>query len=117
MLAAELRERRAGGEAACRAVLALDGDAMPVRMGRWMQAALSERAERPPARALSPIELEVLQRELGVGASERIATLVAARGVRKGRGCATTIELLDAMARLRGPQRQLAVRLMLQTPS
>ena len=116
MLAAELRERRAGGEAACQAVLALDGDAMPVRMERWMQAALSERAERPPARALSPIELEVLQRELGAGASERIATLLAAPGLRKGRGCAKTIELLDAMTRLRGPQRQLAVRLMLQTP-
>ena len=55
MLAAELRERRAGGEAACQAVLALDSDAMPTRLGRWMQAALSEGAERQPARPLSPI--------------------------------------------------------------
>jgi hypothetical protein len=117
VLAAGLRKRRAGGEAACQAVLALADDAMSVRLGSWMQAALAESAERQPARALSPLELEVLRRELGVGASERIAALVAAPGVRnKGHACAKTIELLDAMARLRAPQRRLAVRLMLQTP-
>ena len=114
--------RRANGTqpravAPCQAVLALDGDAMPVRLGRWMQAALVESAEPQPARVLWPLEFEVLRRGLGVGAAERIAALVAAPGVRKGHGCAKTIELLDAMARLRGPQRRLAVRLMLQTPS
>ena len=80
------------------------------QMGGWEKA---ESAERQPAGPLSPLEIEVLRRELGVAASGRIAALAAAPGLRQDHGCARTIELLDAMARLHGPQRRLAVRLML----
>lgn len=111
---AELRERRTGGEAACQAVLEPGGHITSVRLEGWVQAALAEAAELQPARALSALELEVLRRELGAEAPERITALVPVPGSRKGHGCTRTIELLEAMARLRGPQRRLAVRLMLQ---
>lgn len=112
MLAAELRERRAAGEAACDAAFAAGAGAMPERLRGWLQAALVEPDEPQPARPLSPVELEVLRRELGAAAPERIAALLA--GTRRGPGCTQAIALVDAMARLRAPQRRLAVRLMLQ---
>ena len=113
-LASELRARRSGGDAACLAVLGGRDAAAPERLAAWLQATLLEEADPQPARALSPIELEVLQRELGPAAPERIAALVPG-GARKpaAAGCARTLETLDALARLRPPQRQLVVRQML----
>lgn len=113
MLATELRERRSSGDASCQAVLKSDEATMPARLRGWMQEALSDSGEMDPqaTRPLSALEREVLRRELGPGVFERITALSQGR---KGNACAAAIELLDAMSRLRGPQRRLAVRLMLQ---
>lgn len=113
-LSTELRSRRSGGDTACLAVLSASDDAAPERLATWVQATLQEAADPQPARALSAIELEVLRRELGPTAPERIAALVPGAGRRPGAsGCARTLETLDALARLRPPQRQLVVRQML----
>jgi len=121
MLAADLRDRRAAGDAACLAVLGFaspagDAAAAPAEhLANWMQAALLEAPEPVNAKPLGPLEVEVLRRELGASAPERIAVLVGGANARKVlRGCTPTIELLESMARLRPPQRRLAVRLMLQ---
>jgi hypothetical protein len=123
MLAAELRAKQGAGDAACQAVLAVavasgpGGAAAPSEhLAQWLQQALLEAPEAVTTKPLSPLEIEVLRKELGPDAPERIAVLVGAEGGRKGlRGCAPAIQLLDAMARLRGPQRRLAMRLMLQS--
>lgn len=118
LLLAELRERRSAGEAACQAVLGAPeaaGATGSPRLTDWLQTALLEPADPQPVRALTALELEVLRRELGPAAPERIRSLGAASdGSRKaGPGCGKAIELLDAMARLKPPQRRLATRQLL----
>ena len=122
LLAAELRERQGAGDAACLSVLsfaAAEGEGPPppaAHLARWMQQALLEPPEAPTAKPLGALEVEVLRKELGSDAPERIVVLVGgAQAKRWLKGCAPTIALLEAMARLRGPQRRLAVRLMLQS--
>lgn len=123
LLAAELRERRPAGDAACQAALNVTADADAANpspgLADWLQAALLEPADPQPPRALTALELEVLRRELGPGGPERIRALVALpAGPRKaGPGCAKAIELLDAMARLKPAQRRLALRQLLATPA
>jgi len=114
LLAAELRERQSAGDAACQAVLGIAASPSP-RLTGWLQTALLDPAEPQPARPLTALELEVLRRELGPAGPERIAALLQAPAPRKpAPGCAKAIELLDAVARLKPPQRRLAARLMLQ---
>jgi hypothetical protein len=121
LLAAELRERRPAGDAACQAVLGTGTDAASAspRLADWLQTALLEPADPQPPRVLTALELEVLRRELGPGGPERIRALVAApTGPRRaGPGCTKAIELLDAMARLKPAQRRLALRQLLATPA
>lgn len=117
MLAAELRERRAAGDAACRSMLTNSAGTPPAPLWSWLQATLAEAAEADSPRALSPLELEVLQRELGAATPDRIRALLPAGGGAERPGCQRAIELLDAMARLRASQRRLAIRLMLHAPS
>lgn len=122
LLAAELRDRQGAGDAACLAVLsfaapAAEGPAPPAEhLARWMQQVLMETPEPLVGKPLGALEVEVLRKELGPDAPERIVVLVGGAQAKKWlRGCAPTIDLLEAMARLRGPQRRLAVRLMLQS--
>jgi hypothetical protein len=123
LLAAELRERRAAGDAACQTFLSSAvtvtppaANAAPQRLADWLQTALLEPAEPQLSRPLTPLELEVLRRELGDNVPERIAALGPSRGT-PAPGCTKALELLDAMARMRPPQRRLAARLMLNPPA
>ncbi len=122
LLAAELRAKKGAGDAACLSVLSFaapegEGSAPPAEhLARWMQQALLEAPELLAPRPLGALEVEVLRKELGPDAPERIVVLVGGANAKKWlKGCAPTIDLLEAMARLRGPQRRLAVRLMLQS--
>ncbi len=120
-LSAELRERRPAGDASCQAVLgaatATASASPPQRLADWMQGALLEPADPQAVRPLTALELEVLRRELGPDAPERITAMLPGAGPRRGApGCARAIELLDAMAALKAPQRRLAARLMLSAP-
>lgn len=119
LLVERLRAGSAEGEAACQAVLqraasaeAVDGS--PALTG-WLQDTLLEPPDPQPVRALNPLELEVLRRELGAAAPERIRALVAPPdGPRRAvPRCAQAIALLDDVARLKPPQRRLALRQML----
>jgi hypothetical protein len=98
--------------------------AWPAPWVGWMQASLLDDAEPDPARPLSALEAEVLLRELGPRAPERL------RGLGQGHGsaalaltakksvsasvCQDAAALLGQVAALRGPQRRLAVRQWLQ---
>jgi len=115
LLATELRERRSTGEAACQAVLGTPDAGGSPRLTEWLQTALLEPADPQPVRALTALELEVLRRELGPAGPDRIRGLLATPGSarKSGPGCAKAIELLDAMARLKPPQRRLSVRQLL----
>ncbi len=122
LLAAELRARQGAGDAACLSVLSFaapqgEGPAPPAEhLARWMQQVLMEAPEPLVGKPLGALEVEVLRKELGPDAPERIVVLVGGAQAKKWlRGCAPTISLLESMARLRGPQRRLAVRLMLQS--
>jgi hypothetical protein len=122
LLAAELRANQGAGDAACLSLLRFAGPsgaapaAPAAHLMNWMQQVLMEAPEPLSTKPLNALEVEVLRKELGADAPERISVLVGGENARKWlRGCAPTIALLDAMARLRGPQRRLAVRLMLQS--
>jgi hypothetical protein len=122
LLAAELRARQGAGDAACLSVLsfaapASEGPAPPAEhLVRWMQQVLMEAPEPLVGKPLGALEVEVLRKELGPDAPERIVVLVGGAQAKKWlKGCVPTIALLESMARLRGPQRRLAVRLMLQS--
>lgn len=119
MLTTALRDRDKGSSASCSLESTLEGREMAAPLRQWMHTALAEPADRQPARALSQAEREVLRLELGSGALARVATLAGAEPFSAGRPkerCQRTVELLEAMARLRAPQRRLALRLMLQPP-
>lgn len=126
VLGSELRERKATGDTECQAVLAssLGANAAegagppPQRLADWLENALLEPADLQPTRALTALEIEVLQREMGADGPGRITALTRGAGPRKVvPGCAKAIELLDAVGRLKPPQRRLAARLMLMPPT